>query len=69
MPSRSVSAGLDIGERMPEADEEGFRRLYADADVEERTRRLRSQPKEGRQETTTAGRRNTIHLSKEGRVG
>lgn len=42
---------------MPEAEEDGFRRLYADADAEERTRRLRSQPKDGRHETTTAGQR------------
>lgn len=57
VPSRSVSAGLYLGERMPEAEEDGFRRLYADADAEERTRRLRSQPKDGRHETTTAGQR------------
>ena len=49
-----VSAAGYLGDRMPEverADEEGFRRLEADS---ERGRLLRSQPKEGRQDTTTA---------------
>lgn len=62
---------------MREADEEeagfGFRRLYpdADAEVEERVlRRLRSWPKDGRQETRTAkAGKNTVHFSKEERLG